>query len=114
MSETPRTDAAVMRQELDTVPSEFEYVDADFARQLERELAAANDRAARLERELPEWAVRGATQWLEREKHVFERGGIPYEFTKEDVNEMAKHFAYHASIRGAALHPDSVQKEGKP
>ena len=45
MSDTPRTDAALI------VGVNFEYVDADFARQMERDLAAAQSQlaAARLD-----------------------------------------------------------------
>lgn len=48
MSDTPRTDAETMRDEYDHVDTEFgafapsNTVSADFARQLERELAEAN------------------------------------------------------------------------
>ncbi len=59
------------------------------------ELADFPTRPSEAER-AEDWATIGATQWLEREKHVFERGGIPYKFTAEDVEEMAKHFRHHA------------------
>lgn len=54
MSDTPRTDAETMRDEYDHVDTEFgafapsNTVSADFARQLERELAEANTVSATL------------------------------------------------------------------
>jgi len=49
MSDTPRTDAAEY-ESIDEPVAKLGAVDADFARRLERELKAANDRIKRLEK----------------------------------------------------------------
>lgn len=48
MSETPRTDAVIMKCYKDD--GDFEYVESDFTRQLERELTAAQAEIAELKR----------------------------------------------------------------
>lgn len=52
MSETPRTDAVIMKCYKDD--GDFEYVESDFTRQLERELAAAQAENATLKAKLAE------------------------------------------------------------
>jgi predicted nucleic acid-binding Zn-ribbon protein len=51
MKDTPRTDAAEYESQ-DEPAAKLGAVDVEFARQLERELNAANDRIKRLEEEL--------------------------------------------------------------
>ena len=59
MSDTPRTDAAWKPDGGDGYPT----VDVDFARQLERELNAANDRIKELEAKVNE--LNDLKKWLE-------------------------------------------------
>jgi hypothetical protein len=72
VSETPRTNQVSIRQQYG---DEWDWCRADFARQLERELNAANDRIKRLEelgKELREcasqlgWTSSDDSRWIER------------------------------------------------
>ena len=76
---TPRTDAETMRDEMEHCDTDIyigpsTYIPADFARTLERELTAANQRIAELEKD------KARLDWLDkRTAHIYD------------------HFKYHQS-----------------
>jgi hypothetical protein len=85
MNDTPRTDAVAIRGQSTAFPRASYFVDADFARELERELAAAREDKARLD-------------WLQTDT--------------VRVGDVLAHFQYSVDVNlRTAI--DAARKEGK-
>ena len=108
MSDTPRTDSeckeihgdAYMR----SVPDHGDYVDADFARQLERELNEAKHRIRTLIEERDSALTLAQRKWVLRDQFNAVLGTLDIETGIERVKEAQKGAARYEYVRKLTIH----------